>query len=46
MKSIKAIIIILLFAASLSASDHGIYLKTHEKISEDISVVQDAIAKS
>ena len=45
MRSIKAMIIILLFAASLSASDHGIYLKTHEKISVDISVVQDAIAQ-
>ena len=45
MKSIKVIILMLLFAVSLSASDHGIYLKTHEKISEDISIVNDAIIK-
>ena len=45
MKSIKVIIITMLFAISLYASDHGIYLKTHENISEDISMVEDTITK-
>ena len=43
MKSINIIIFLLLLAISLSASDHGIYLKTHEKISDDISMVQESI---
>lgn len=43
MKSINIIIFLLLLTISLSASDHGIYLKTHEKISDDISLVQESI---
>ena len=45
MKNISTIVLLLLFGITLSASDHGIYLKTHEKISEDIAVVQNAVAE-
>ncbi|NOX66632.1 MAG: hypothetical protein GXO85_12810 [Chlorobi bacterium] len=45
MKSIIVFFAAILITVNLYASDHGIYLKTHEKISEGISVVQDAVAK-
>lgn len=46
MKLFKSFILILLFGITISASDHGIYLRTHEKISEDINMVQSEIVKT
>ena len=45
MRSIKIIFILLLLSVNLSASDHGIFLKTHEKIPDNLNNVQETIAK-
>ena len=45
MRLLKLIIILLMWSFIGSASEHGIYLKTHEKISEDIATVQTELVK-
>ncbi len=44
MKSIISFLFLFLLTFNLFASDHGIYFKTHEKIAEDISTVQNVVA--
>ncbi len=42
----KSMILLVLFSASLFASDHGIFFKTHEAIKKDISTVTFKISEA
>lgn len=45
MNLLKLIMILLIWSSIGSASDHGIFLKTHEQISEDITTVQKELVR-
>ena len=46
MKIIKAATILMLLNLTIIASEHGVFLKTHEAIQEDISIVETQLLEA